>query len=318
MRFRGLDLNLLVALDALLAEANVSKAGRRLGLSQSATSNALQRLRQHFRDDLLVQIGRSMALTPLANALSPSVRAVLMQIEGQLMSRPKFNAETSARHVKIMASDYVAMVALRYGLSAIGRQAPRMRFEVIPVSEQPARSIEHGEVDLLIMPDVYVSPAHPKEVYFTDRYVCIADVNNRYVGSRLKFDEYLALRHVVVRFASGRQPTFEERFVERHSQSRNVDVMVPSFSAAPFFVAGTDRIATVHERHALLVAASLGLRIVALPAKIPPVVEVIQWHLMNNGDDALAWVRSTLLQHLGDDRHQTRKLARGSKSSSRR
>jgi len=318
MRFRGLDLNLLVALDALLTEANVSKAAQRLGLSQSATSNALQRLRLHFRDDLLVQIGRAMALTPLGNALLPGVRAVLMQIEAQVMSPTKFDAATSDRRVSIMASDYVTMVALHHGLSAIGRQAPRMRFEILPVSELPARSIEHGEIDLLIMPDVYVSAGHPKDVYFTDRYVCVVDASNRRVGNSLKFEQYLALRHVVVRFARGRQPTFEERFVERHGQTRNVDVIVPSFSAAPFFVAGTDRIATMHKRHAELAAASLGLRIVPLPTEIPPVTEVIQWHRMNNGDEALAWVRGALLLHQGEDRLQARKLAHRAKSRSHR
>ena len=117
-----------------------------------------------------------------------------MQIEAQVMSRTTFDAATSDRQVKIMASDYVALVALRHGLGAISRQAPRMRFQILPVDERPARSIEHGEVDLLIMPDVYVSAAHPKAAYFTDRYVCVVDGNNRRVGNSLKFDEYLALQ----------------------------------------------------------------------------------------------------------------------------
>src|SRR5215213_10127915 len=112
MELHLFDLNLLVALDALLTERNVTRAGNRLHLSQSAMSGALARLRHYFRDELLVPVGRQMALTPVAEGLVEPVRDILLQIRGTLGSKPQFDPLTATRHMSLAVSDYVADILM--------------------------------------------------------------------------------------------------------------------------------------------------------------------------------------------------------------
>ncbi|MDP3895577.1 MAG: LysR family transcriptional regulator [Mesorhizobium sp.] len=295
MRFKGLDLNLIVVLDRLLTEQNVSRASDQLHLSQSATSAALARLREYFGDQLLTQIGRRMVPTPRGLELGPAVRAVLMQIDARVLNREAFDPAISNRSFRIMASDYVSLVALRHGLARISAMAPAMTFTITPGDETPARMLERGDVDLLIMPDRFVSELHPSIEYFRDRYVCVADPDFRQSGGDLTFDEFLSKPHAVVRFSQGRQLTFEDWFLERYGHARRIELITTSYASLPYLIAGSRRLATLHERHADLAAPMLGLAVMPCPVEIPPIREVIQWHSAMDGDDALEWVRSMLL-----------------------
>ena len=131
MRFERLDLNLLVALDALLAEKSVSAAAERLCLSQSATSSALGRLREYFKDELLVLKGRKMVVTARGEELVEPVRAVLQQIRTTISVAPEFDPKTSDRTISIMASDFVTHVVLSDALRFLEKEAPNMRLEFL-------------------------------------------------------------------------------------------------------------------------------------------------------------------------------------------
>src|SRR5215469_5503956 len=131
MDFGGLDLNLLVALDALCAEKSVSRAGERLHLSQSATSGALARLREAFHDPLLVQVGRKMALTPLAEGLIEPVRDFLLNAEAILHGSPAFDPATSTRKFRVLMSDYVQTVVMTEALPRLEKIAPRVTVELV-------------------------------------------------------------------------------------------------------------------------------------------------------------------------------------------
>ena len=131
------DLNLLVALDALLTERNVTRAGNRLNLSQSAMSGALARLRHHFRDELLVPVGRRMMLTPVADGLVAPVRDILLKVRGTLGSKPRFEAATAARHLSLAVSDYVTEILLADVLRAARCEAPLITFDLRPVGRRP-------------------------------------------------------------------------------------------------------------------------------------------------------------------------------------
>src|SRR5579883_2295229 len=119
MHFRNLDLNLLVALDALLAERNITQAGKRLHLTQSAMSGALARLREYFGDELLAQVGRKMVPTPLGKSLTEPVRNALHNIQATIATKTRFDPATSKRHFKFMMSDYVATVLMSAALPRI-------------------------------------------------------------------------------------------------------------------------------------------------------------------------------------------------------
>jgi len=151
VRFGHLDLNLLIALDALLEERNVSAAAERLFLSQSATSSALGRLREYFKDDLLVLKGRQMVATPRGEELVEPVKAVLEQIRSTIAVPPEFDPATSDRSIAIMTTDYITHVLLADVLKEFETTAPNMRFELLAMSDFMIEVFERGLTDILII-----------------------------------------------------------------------------------------------------------------------------------------------------------------------
>jgi LysR family transcriptional regulator, nod-box dependent transcriptional activator len=295
MRFQRLDLNLLVALDALLTERSVSLAAERIFLSQSATSSALGRLREYFADDLLIVKGRQMVLTARGEELVEPVRAVLEQIRTTISVSPPFDPATSDRTIKIMASDYVTEVLLAAALHDIAYQAPHMRFELAPMSDSLTDSLERSEVDILTCIDYAISKDHPSQYLFDDDHVVVGWSGNPAMQKEMTKDHYFALSHVTSRFGKARTPVFEDWFVRRQSQQRRVVIIAPSFLAVPGLIIGSNHIATMHRRLANRMAEYLPLVIKEAPFAIPAIREVVQWHISNNNDPAIRWVVEKLV-----------------------
>ncbi|HWU04115.1 MAG TPA: LysR family transcriptional regulator [Novosphingobium sp.] len=290
MRFQRLDLNLLVALDALLSEKSVSLAADRLCLSQSATSSALGRLRDYFGDELLVVKGRAMVLTARAEELIEPVRAVLDQIRSTIAIQPEFDPATADRQIRIMASDYSCQVLLAGALGMLEAEAPNLRFEIQPMGDTPTDAIERGQIDLLLTIDYAISSDHPSQLLFEDDYVVVGDAANPAMAGEITRERYFALGHVTARFGKSRTPAFDDWFVRRQKQQRRIEIVAPSFLSLPGLVLGTNRIATMHRRLAAQVVQNLPLVMREVPFDIPPIREAIQWHLTNNNDRALRWV----------------------------
>lgn len=290
MRFDRLDLNLLVALDALLAERSVSLAADRICLSQSATSSALGRLRDYFADDLLVQKGRQMVLTARAEGLVEPVRAVLEQIRSTIAVPPPFDPATSDRTIRIMASDYITEVLLAVSMIDLQQQAPGMRFEIQSLSESLLESLERGAVDLLITIDYAISADHPSQILFEDDYVVVGWNGNPAMAEPMTKELYFALGHVTARFGRARVSAFEDWFVRRQKRQRRLEIVTHSFLSLPGLVIGSQRIATMHRRLATRMAAYLPLTLREVPMDIPPIREAIQWHISSNNDPAIRWV----------------------------
>jgi LysR family transcriptional regulator, nod-box dependent transcriptional activator len=304
MDFRGLDLNLLVAMDALFTEKSVSHAGERLHLSQSATSGALARLRQVFRDPLLVQVGRSMTLTPLAEGLAELVRQSLIQAEAILYLQPLFNPATSERKFRLMMSDYVETVVMTEGLPRIQKMAPRVTFEIS--SNDGPQVLERGEIDLFITPEKYLSHTHPSEPLFDDEYVCAVWTGNTAVIDHLSLEQYLKLGHVLVRYGrQGQLPFFDAWFLEQFEYQRRTEVLTTTFNLVPQLLIGTLRIATLHRRLATFYARYLPLRLLPPPLKTPQLHELMQWHKSRDRDPGTVWLRSALKEALrGEARNE--------------
>ncbi len=289
------DLNLLVALDALLTERNVTRAGNRLNLSQSAMSGALARLRHYFHDELLVQVGRQMVLTPVAEGLVGPVRDILLQIRGTLGSKPRFVPSTATRHLSLAVSDYVTEILVADVLRAARCEAPLITFELRPVGRRAGEDLESGELDFLIAPEGYVSSSQPTEVLFQDTYTCVVWAGNKTVGKTMTLEQYLELGHVVVNVAGNEPPlNYDEQFLRRSNFRRRVEVSVPTFSLAPQLVVGTDRVTTITTRLAAKCAEILPLRLLPLPIAMPPMVEMLQWHKVHEYDPAHHWFRALL------------------------
>lgn len=294
MHFHRLDLNLLVALDALLSERNITRASERLHLSQPAMSGALARLREYFGDGLLVPVGRRMVPTPLGESLAGPVREVLLQVETTIQLRPRFDPAASSRNFKLLMSDYAATVLMTRALPEIQRQAPGLTFELLPYSEQQWEALERGEIDFLVMPSDYLRDGHPAEPLFEDRYVCVVWTGNDEVGEHLSLAQYLALGHVVVRFGAQRFPALDEWFLDRFGYARKIEVVTASFNAIPQLLAGTTRIATIQHRLAAFYARYLPLRLLEPPIEMPPLAESIVWHRYRDQDPGNRWVRQML------------------------
>jgi DNA-binding transcriptional LysR family regulator len=290
MRFQRLDLNLLVALDALLAERSVSLAADRICLSQSATSGALSRLRDYFGDDLLVVKGRHMVLTARAESLVEPVRAVLQQIRSTIAVTPPFDPATSDRTITLMASDYLTEVLLSSAIDGIMRDAPNMRFEIMSMHDHIIEALERGEMDLLTTIDYAISPDHPSRILFDDDYVVVGWAGNPDMHGEMTRDLYFRLGHVTTRFGRTRLPAFEDWFIRRQQQQRRVEIVTSNFLTVPGLVVGTNRIATMHRRLAHRMAAGLPLVIKPVPLPIPHIRSMAQWHISNNNDPAIGWV----------------------------
>lgn len=174
MRFQKLDLNLLVALDALLQERSVSLAADRLHLSQSATSSALGRLRDYFEDDLLLLKGRSMVVTPRGEELMGPVRSVLDQIRTTIAVAQPFDPAVSNRMIGLMASDYTVEVLLQRAMLEFAEEAPGISFEISPMGDDVVEELQRGRADILITIDTAISTEHPSESLWEDDFVVVS------------------------------------------------------------------------------------------------------------------------------------------------
>ena len=295
MRYHKLDLNLLTALKALLTEKNVTRAGESVHITQSAMSGILARLRDYFGDPLIVQVGRKMELTPLAESLVEPVSDVLLRIDATIATRPEFNPLTTSRRFSVVASDYSINVLLLDVLRRVHREAPGVSLEFRTPSESAAAELEAGEVDFIINPESQNSPMQSGAVIFEDSYTIVVDAGNSEVGDSIGIDQYLALRHVA--FKSGRfgLPHLETWLANRYGDERSVEVISHSFSLLPRLVIGTARIATMHTRLAIQCATSLPIRLVKPTFDIPRLVEVLQWHKYRDLDPGSMWLRDIII-----------------------
>ncbi len=291
MRFQRLDLNLLVALDALLDECNTTRAAARLSVSQSAISGMLARLREFFDDPLLSPVGRQMVLTAQGRALAGPVRDLLIQVQSTLAVKPEFDPATAQRHLRITASDYVMQIFLAASLVELKRQAPQLSFEILPQSEDSSEKLRRGETDLLIIPEPFIAPEHPHQLLYEDVFVCVAWTGNAQVAGGLDAQAFSRLGHVAPMLGRPRSPTLEGQHLERQGIARRVEIISPDFSSIPLLVTGTELLGTLHRRLAQLCVERYDLLLLPPPIALPVVRECIQWHAHHEHDPCHRWVR---------------------------
>ena len=275
MRFEHLDLNLLVALDVLLEEQNVTRAAARLHMTQSATSGVIGRLRIYFEDDLLVQVGRKMMLTPRAKQLQNPVREVLLKIQTSITNKPGESIAESKRHFRIMASDYLICVIFAEVIKQANQEAPFVTFELVSPNDSPLEMLLHGEIDLMIAPEHYVSTQHPSQLLFEEQHVCVVWEDNTTVCQTLTLERYLEMGHIAATFGRNRTPGVDEWLIKQYGCSRRLEVITHDFSTIPSLIIGTERIATMLSRLAALYAKTLPLRLIRPPVELTNVAVAV-------------------------------------------
>ena len=215
MRFKGLDLNLVMALDILLEERGVSRTAERLNLSQPAVSAALSRLREYFGDELLVTVGRRMIPTAYAETLWPIARDLLAQAERLVDTSSSFDPATSHRRFRVNASDYTQTVLIAPVLRRLHERAPHISMDVGPTGPLSIVQFESGDIDLLVSPEQYVSPLHPAVHLFDERHVVVGWADNPAMAAPLDLDTFLSLGQIAVSIGTGRELSFAERHLCR-------------------------------------------------------------------------------------------------------
>lgn len=298
MQYRNFDLNLLRTLDVLFAEKSVTRAAERLCISQPAMSGALQRLREHFNDRLLIRMGRDMALTPLAESLVAPLRTTLLHFQSTLQTRPSFDPSVSRRNFTVAMSDYGSFVLLPALLSRLACEAPQVGCMVEPITESTITRVDNGEVDLLVTVDSCELALRQSETtrdlkmrsLFDDDFVCVIDRSHPTVHEVLTRETYAALPHLRVRLGPQLDNLVEQAW-RRAGLELNVAATLPSFSSTLFTLAGTRMIATVQRRLAGRLATSLGLRILECPIEISPLRQILMWHARADFDPAHQYLR---------------------------
>jgi DNA-binding transcriptional LysR family regulator len=297
MDLRSVDLNLLLALDALLDERNVTRAAERLSVGQSAMSSSLGRLRKHFGDRLLVQDGKSLVPTPVAESLAPLVREAVRSAEVVFGKSSDFDPSTDRRSFKIVASDYSTLILLRPLIVQLAEAAPLQTINVEMMYGDYVEQIRSGDADMGVLPVELMDPglrlAHRH--LFTDRYVLVADAGNDAVGDVVTREQFATMPYIA--FDAGRHPSIADAQLDALQVERRVEMSAQSLSVIPLLVAGTQMVALAHERLARHIAAYVPLKIVDPPVQLRTLNETLYWSHRQTDDPAKRWLRDRLAEH---------------------
>jgi DNA-binding transcriptional LysR family regulator len=296
MRFNRLDLNLVLALDALLEEQNITRAAARVNVSQSAMSGMLARLREFFEDDLLASVGRNMEPTVLGRQLEGPVRDLILHIQATVGMRVSFDPARETRCIKIMASDYAIEVFLNQVVARVLRDAPNMTVELVPLIDDASEKLRRGENDFVIIPRNFLAEEHPQRLLFEDSYCAVVWEGNTQVGDRLDAETYERLPHVAPLLGRPRSHTFEELMLQGQGVKRRIKVHTFDFASMAAMVIGTDLVATMHKRLAQACARRLPVRVLPLPYTLPVLAECVQWHRFQENDPCHIWLRDVMLE----------------------
>jgi DNA-binding transcriptional LysR family regulator len=300
---RAVDLNLLVSLDALLAERNVTRASERLHLSQPALSAQLARLRTVFGDPLLIpaETGRGMVATARALELQAPLRRLIEELTGLVRSRPGFDPRTESRRFAIASSDNGIVIAGLPLIEALrGAAGPGVRVSFrFADSARIAEQLERGEVDLLIGSRQMVPPSMKAVKLLDERFVMAQRKGHPRGTAPVDLPTYCnELQHVLVSTSGGSFSGFMDEHLQRLGRSRQVVLSIQQFSLAPAILAETDYVCTLPSR---LVAryASL-LDAFELPFAAAGFGLFLAWHPRNQSDGGHAWMRQLIQRCVAD------------------
>jgi DNA-binding transcriptional LysR family regulator len=292
VKLSRIDLNLLVALDALLAERSVTLAAGRLSIGQPSMSAALGRLRRLFDDPLLVRQGNKLMPTPLADSLAKPVRECLDSIESIISVRGAFQPDRDDRSFTVIASDYVLLVLLRPLFAELAAEAPGVRIHVTPVGPDYLDHLRTGAADLVILPREIAGGANvrfPHAPLYTDRHVCAVSADHPDVGATISLEQFSALPYLA--YHSGDAYSLVESQLDVLEIPRRTEVTTETFALAPFLLAGTRLITFLYERLGRQVAGQAGIKLLEPPVELASVTEAMYWDRRNTEDAGHRWLR---------------------------
>jgi len=294
MNLRQFDLNLLVALDVLLAERNVTKAGERLHLSQPAMSGILSRLRHSFGDELLVRVGRNLEPTAFAADLSAPVHECVQQIQVLLNTRRPFVPETESLSFRIAATDYVVLLILGPLVQRLLKLAPGISVRFVALRPTSANEVLAGELDFAIIP-FGLEQDLPSISLFEDAWTCVVCSSHPTIDHSLSLDEFLSLPHLTFSFY-GELFTLADDYLAHLGYHSKIAASTESFATAPFLLRGTSLLTIVPKRLGERLQSAADIKLIELPFDAPPLLERLVWNPRFNASPAHAWMREQIAE----------------------
>jgi DNA-binding transcriptional LysR family regulator len=287
-----IDLNLLVAFDAIYRSLNLTAAGRGLGLSQPAMSHVLSRLRATFQDPLFVRLPRGLQPTPLANEVAPVLVEALGMIRGSL-ERKTFDAAHSTRVFNIGMGDIAEVVHLPHLLRELRTSAPHARLHTTQIPAPHVRdALGAGEVD--VATGDYDLGAGCREVMlYEGQYACVLRADHPSIGARLTLRKFRAAEHILVKpIGLSDHDAVLERALASPEVAARIAVRISHFHAVAALVTSTDLIATVPSRLAESMKRLAGVKVLPPPIPLPKIKVSLYWHERFHRDPGNVWLRS--------------------------
>ena len=297
MRVADVDLNLLVILDALVVERNVTRAAKRLGISQPSCSRALRRLREIFDDPLLIRVGHEMQPTALADVVAPTVREILELADRAINAATDFDPSTGAREFVVCCSDYLTLVLMAPVVRRARRAAPHVRIHMLPYREDAFDLLRRNEVDFIIEPATFRDFSGLRSIeLFRDCWKIALSARSRLADvdidmARLQSEPYLSYT-----LGTDRVPSLADRALHTLGIRPKQVMTTGDFALLPALLEGTDMFALMAERGAVLLAEQYGLVLREPPVDIPDLVQTLHWTPHNDHDPAHIWVRELLAE----------------------
>lgn len=293
MDIKGLDLNLLVTLEALLVEQNVTKAAARLNRSQPAVSAQLNRLRAVFDDPLLLPAQRGMTPTAKALELLHPLRDALDQVRATVASHRHFNPATAKLTVAIACTDYLQAAVIKRLVIDLRTRAPGMRVALLNLDiSRLAEQMERGDVDVALMTPEAAPAGLRSRHLFDERYVLIGRRHHPRLRKGITVREFARLEHVIVALHGGSFATPVDTALAAFGHRRNVVLSAASFLFVPELVAQSDFVALVPER--LVRDRASTLKVIDCPFAVEGFAVGMIWHERGHGHSGQRWLRDTI------------------------
>jgi len=301
MQLNRFDLNLLIALDALVHEKNVTRAAERVFVSQPAMSAALQKLREYFNDQLLVRVGRDMELTPRGLSLVEPVREALLRIQATLGTQPTFDPGTVRRAFTVIVSADASLRVMPTVFRRLSKEAPGITLHIEHFSDTTLSRLEYGDADLYLGLNslrLFGLKAFPETLRMTDlravRWFAVVSKDHPSVDNTISEAQYLALPHVFG-WPSGHTLPLEEMVRRLTNAEIDVRATTPGLFEIPFLLEGTESVATLPEHLARTLEKVAAVKVLPLPFSTPENREVVIWHKRNEPDPGHAWLREVII-----------------------
>jgi DNA-binding transcriptional LysR family regulator len=298
MDLRRVDLNLLVVLDALLEEKNVTRAAQRLGMSQPAASRALGRLRALFSDALLVDGPRGYMLSDRAEELQPALRQTLAGI-GEMLEASPFDPASAKGRVRLLMTDLHAAVLAPGLLSRLAAQAPALDLDILPPGPALMETLERDTADAVVGVIDEAPAGIRRRRLFEDRFVTLMRAGHPASSRKLSLERYLALDHIVVSI-TGTGPAPVDELLSAKGHRRRVRVRVPNFLAAVEIVAGSDLVMTLPASLARTAVGMARFVVVPPPVNPGPFALSLVWHSRHQDAPRHIWLRRLIVASAED------------------